>query len=187
VRQQLWEPYQDLKAYRQQPDPAQKPALERRFDDLVGQPTGYPTSLGNVLNEMRAHKADRLRVLERPEVPLPNNGTESIIRGYGKIQALKREFRELTDRRWLWLEPEEMVGRLNRVLRGWANYFCLGAVTAAYRTVTAHACHRLRQWLVRKYPRQGSQWERYSDRHLHADLGLLRLQRRPSASSCANA
>jgi RNA-directed DNA polymerase len=104
-----------------------------------------------------------------------------------KIQALKLEIRALTDRRWLWLEPEEIVGRLNRVLRGWANYVCLGAVTAAYRTVTAHACHRLRQWLVRKYPRQGSKWARYSDRHLHEDLGLLRLQRRPYPSSCANA
>jgi group II intron reverse transcriptase/maturase len=104
-----------------------------------------------------------------------------------KIQALKLKIRELTDRRWLWLEPDEMVGRLNHVLRGWANYFCVGAVTAAYRTVTAHACHRLRQWLVRKYPRRGSKWARYSDHHLHEDLGLLRLQRRPYPSSCANA
>ncbi len=30
---------------------------------------------------MLAHKADLLRVLERPEVPLHNNGSESIIRG----------------------------------------------------------------------------------------------------------
>ena len=51
-------------------------------------------------------------------------------------------------------------------------------VTAASRNVTAHACHRLRQWLVKKFPRQGPKWSRYSDRHLHAALGLLRLQRR---------
>lgn len=72
VRQQLWELYQDLKAYRQQPNPAQKAALEARFDLLVGQPTDYPTSIGNVLKDMRDHKADLLRVLERPEVPLHN-------------------------------------------------------------------------------------------------------------------
>jgi hypothetical protein len=29
---------------------------------------------------MRQHKADLLRVLEGPAVPLPNNGTESILR-----------------------------------------------------------------------------------------------------------
>lgn len=99
VRQQLWELYQDLKAYRQQPDPAQKQALEARFDQLVGQPTDYPTSIGNVLKEMRDHKADLLRVLERPEVPLHNNGTESIIRGYVKIRKISGGTRSDAGRR----------------------------------------------------------------------------------------
>ena len=34
-----------------------------------------------------------------------------------------------------WLDAEEMVGRLNRMLGGWANYFCLGPVSKAYRSV----------------------------------------------------
>jgi len=103
-----------------------------------------------------------------------------------KLRGLNRELHEQTDRRWLWLESEEMVERLNRVLRGWANYFCLGTVTAAYRKVTAHACHRLRQWLVRKHKVPGSRWSRFSDRYLHETLGLIRLQRLPRTSpSCA--
>src|SRR6266545_2492065 len=101
------------------------------------------------------------------------------------LQGLCLKISEQTERRWTWLDANEMVGRLNRVLRGWANYFCLGTVTKAYRRVNAHACHRLRQWLRRKHPRQGSKWARYSDRHLHATLGLLRLQRRPLHYSCA--
>jgi group II intron reverse transcriptase/maturase len=102
-----------------------------------------------------------------------------------KILGLNREIHEQTERRWLWLEPEEMVGRLNQLLRGWASYFCLGTVAAAYRRVTAHACHRLRQWLVRKYKVRGSRWTRFSDHYLHGTLGLLRLQRRPPGFSCA--
>jgi RNA-directed DNA polymerase len=94
-----------------------------------------------------------------------------------KIQGLNLKLSEQTDRRWLWLAEDEMVGRLNHLLRGWANYFCLGTVTTAYRKVTAHACHRLRQWLVKKFKVRGSQWSRYSDRYLHETLGLLRLQR----------
>ncbi len=96
-----------------------------------------------------------------------------------KLQGLTRKLSEQTDPRWLWLDVEEMVGRLNQLLRGWANYFRLGTVTAAYRKVTDHACHRLRQWLVRKFPRQGSKWSRSSNYHLHAGLGLLRLRRQP--------
>jgi group II intron reverse transcriptase/maturase len=102
-----------------------------------------------------------------------------------KLRGLFRELHAQTDRRWLWLEPEELVGRLNRTLRGWANYFCLGTVTRAYRQVTAHACHRLRQWLVRKHKVRGSRWSRFSDRYLHETLGLIRLQRRPTGPSCA--
>jgi group II intron reverse transcriptase/maturase len=103
-----------------------------------------------------------------------------------KLQGLYLKIREQTEARWSWLATDELVGRLNRVLRGWANYFCLGTVTKAYRKVTAHACHRLRQWLVRKHPVQGSKWARYGDRYLHDTLGLLRLQRRPLHLSCAN-
>jgi group II intron reverse transcriptase/maturase len=103
-----------------------------------------------------------------------------------KLQGLCRKLSEQTERRWSWLDAEEMVGRLNRLLRGWANYFCLGTVTKAYRKVTAHACHRLRQWLVRKHTVRGSKWTRYGDRYLHETLGLLRLQRRPINLSCAN-
>jgi group II intron reverse transcriptase/maturase len=103
-----------------------------------------------------------------------------------KLQGLCRKLSEQTERRWTWLDEDEMVARLNRLLRGWANYFCLGTVTKAYRRVTAHACHRLRQWLRRKHQVPRLQWSRYSDRYLHETLGLLRLQRRPFNPSCAN-
>jgi hypothetical protein len=88
VRQQIWDLYKDLKAYRAQPNAGQKAALEARFDALVGQQTDYPTTIGNVLKEMRDHKADLLRVLDRPDVPLHNNGSESIIRGYVKTRKI---------------------------------------------------------------------------------------------------
>jgi RNA-directed DNA polymerase len=103
------------------------------------------------------------------------------------LQGLCLKISEQTERRWSWLDDDEMVGRLNRILRGWVNYFCLGTVSKAYRRVTAHVGHRLRQWLARKHGVRGSKWTRYSDRHLHANLGLLRLQRRPVNLSCAYA
>jgi hypothetical protein len=87
VRSQIWELYQDLKAYRTQPRKGCRPALEARFDTLVGQRTGYP-SINGVLKEMREHKADLLRVLERPEVPLHTNAVESDIREYVKRRKI---------------------------------------------------------------------------------------------------
>jgi hypothetical protein len=99
VRQQLWELYQELKAYRTHPDPRQKTVLEAHFDMLVNQQTDYPTTIGSALKEMGVHKADLLRVLERPEVPLHNNATESIIRGYVKTRKISGSTRSDVGRR----------------------------------------------------------------------------------------
>jgi group II intron reverse transcriptase/maturase len=94
------------------------------------------------------------------------------------IRRLCQELSEQTQRgRWNWFEPEAMAGHLNRMLVGWANYFCLGWVSRAYEAVTAHACHRLRQWLVGTQKVQGSVWARYPDRYLHNVLGLIDLPR----------
>ena len=98
VRGRIWELYQDLKAYRAQPDAAQRPVLEARFDALVGERTGYP-NIDSVLREMRAHRADLLRVLERPEVPLHNNAMESDIREFVKRRKLSGGTRNEAGRR----------------------------------------------------------------------------------------
>ena len=76
------------------------------------------------------------------------------------------------------LDVEELVGRLNRKLDGWANYFCLGPVSKAYRAVDRHARRRLRQWLCRKHQVEGRGTSRFPDAYLHQTLGLIRLEGR---------
>jgi len=83
--------------------------------------------------------------------------------------------------------PQPLIARLNRCVAGWANDFCLGTITKAYRQVAAYLSHRVRQWLVRKRKEQGSKRARYSDQYLHDTLGLLRLRRRPNRYSWASA
>lgn len=98
IRTHIWELYKDLKAHRQQPNQAQKPVLEARFDALVEQRTGYP-SIDGVLKDMRDHKADLLRVLARPELPLHNNAMESDIREYVKRRKISGGTRNDAGRR----------------------------------------------------------------------------------------
>jgi hypothetical protein len=76
----------------------------------------------------------------------------------------------------LWLDPEEIVGRLNCRLRGWANYFKLGPVSKAYHAVDRHVRERLRRWLSKKHKQRGPGYARYSDSYLHQELGLVRLR-----------
>jgi hypothetical protein len=98
IRQQIWELYKDLKAYKQKPDATQKAVFEVRFDSLCDQEVSYP-SIKGVLKEIRDHKADLLRVLERPEVPLHNNAAESDIREYVKKRKINGSTRSEAGRR----------------------------------------------------------------------------------------
>ena len=98
VQQQIWELYQDLKAYRQQPQPDRVPVLTARFEALCSQQTVYP-NINQVLKDMREHQADLLRVLDRPEVPLHNNAAESDIRDYVKKRKISGSTRSDKGRR----------------------------------------------------------------------------------------
>jgi RNA-directed DNA polymerase len=92
-----------------------------------------------------------------------------------KVRKLCESIHELTSRRYLWLDAEELVGRLNSRLVGWANYFCLGPVSKAYRAVDLHATSRLRRWLCDKHKMPGRGYAHYPDAYLYKTLRLVRL------------
>ncbi len=104
-----------------------------------------------------------------------------------RIARLCETITEMTSRRWLLMDAEERVGRINRMLVGWSNYFCLGPVSKAYRTVHQHTRHRLRQWLCAKHKVQGQGSARFTDRYLHDVLGLVCLPKLTAAFPWAKA
>lgn len=90
------------------------------------------------------------------------------------IQRIVAAISEDTDLRRTFLDAEVMVGRLNRKLAGWANYFCLGPVSPAYRAINTHVTRRLRRWLCGKHKVENT-GKRYSDQYLYEELGLINL------------
>jgi group II intron reverse transcriptase/maturase len=94
-----------------------------------------------------------------------------------KIQAVCRRISEVTKRRWCWRDTAEQVGALNRIMVGWANYFCCGPVGQPYQIVTRHARNRLRRWLRQKHKvPTGQAITRFPDSYLFGELGLVRLR-----------
>jgi len=98
-----------------------------------------------------------------------------------RVQRICAGISELTRRSQTQRDAETLVADLNRRLIGWANYFCLGPVSKAYRAVERHTRRRLRQWLCAKHQRPGRGIGRYSDATLHEGLGLVRLAKRTAS------
>jgi len=91
------------------------------------------------------------------------------------IAKVRRALSELTNRRWLLIDTDLQVAKLNRVLTGWANYFCLGPVNKVYRSIDAHVGERLCRWLCKKHKTPGRGTARFPYEHLYQKLGLKRL------------
>ena len=84
----------------------------------------------------------------------------------------------MTGRDQTLLDQEMVVAKLNRTMIGWANYFCLGPVSNAYRAVEKHACKRLRQWLCAKHKLDWPGTKRFPKDSLTTMLGLVCLTKR---------
>jgi RNA-directed DNA polymerase len=94
-----------------------------------------------------------------------------------KVHAICDRIGVATRGRTTWRSEAEQVARLNRMLVGWANYFRLGYVTAAWQTVQQHACRRLRRWLRSKHKDRAGRGEQYPDMQLYELWGLANLTR----------
>lgn len=102
------------------------------------------------------------------------------------IKRIMDSITEETDRRRTLLDADLLVGRLNRKLIGWANYFCLGPVSPAYRAINTHVTQRLRRWLCKKHKVRGKGWSRFPDQVLHEQMGLVNLPTRTRSFPWAN-
>jgi hypothetical protein len=98
VRDAVWKYYQRLRAYRQSPTPRRKAALERDFNRLFQRRTGF-ADLNEALRRIHQKRDDLLLVLQRPEIPLHNNLSESDIREWAKRRKISAGTRSDLGRR----------------------------------------------------------------------------------------
>jgi hypothetical protein len=97
VKDQIWQLYEGLKAYKQNPEPSDKKRLNDMFDDIFTQTT-VSAALNNALKRIYNNKSELLLVLDRPDIPLHNNCSENAIREYVKRRKISGSTRSETGR-----------------------------------------------------------------------------------------
>jgi hypothetical protein len=98
VKDQIWQFYEGLKAYKKNSNAADKRYLDVRFDEIFTQSTASAT-LNLALTRIYNNKSELLLVLDRPDIPLHNNGAENAIREHVKKRKISGGTRSETGRR----------------------------------------------------------------------------------------
>ena len=101
VQDQIWQFYQKLKNYQKltaREQEEQKARLESRFEEIFSQSSCFEP-LDLVLARLKRRKAELLKVLEKPSLPLHNNASEQDIREFVKKRKISGSTRSEEGRR----------------------------------------------------------------------------------------
>ena len=83
------------------------------------------------------------------------------------LQKLKNKFRSLES------QPiRDLIGEINPIVAGWANYFRIGHSSRCFRFVHRWIEKKVRRHMTRARGRLGFGWKRWSTEFVYRTLGL---------------
>ena len=98
-------------------------------------------------------------------------------------QAFRNRIREILNRSTTWKSRAEVVQEVNRMTRGWGNYFGHDNCSRVFGRANHFLRYRLRQWLWRKHGNCSGKYEKWPNEVLVNEYGLYMLRTSPSVRS----
>lgn len=138
----------------------------RNVDLVKGESFGF---LGFEFRRVRS-----LRGVWRPQY------TPKITKRTALLRRLKEIFRNSRSQ-----PAEEVVAKINPILRGWVNYFAVGHSGRCFNLIREWVEKKLRRHLMRARQRRGFGWKRWSKQAIYGHLGLYDDYRVPGAATAA--
>jgi group II intron reverse transcriptase/maturase len=94
----------------------------------------------------------------------------------GAVQRAKEKINEITEKRLTgWMKSLKVISRLNRSMKGWAEYYSYSNAHWAFRAVQHYMNQKVRKFLRRRKGRKGFGYKEYPDSFLYEKLGLINL------------
>ena len=59
------------------------------------------------------------------------------------------------------MKADELISKLNPIIRGWANYYCYSSAKETFNYVDYRIWKMLWQWCLRRHTDKGKQWIRH--------------------------
>jgi len=93
------------------------------------------------------------------------------------VRRLKAKLRRMVGNHMSWISEEKLIGEVNRVLRGWTNYFSYGTKWKTYSRLERFTQRRIRGWLVHKYRVDHRGERRFPATYIYGTLRLMDFTR----------
>jgi len=93
------------------------------------------------------------------------------------LRQLKAKLRRMVGNHMSWQSEENLAHEVNRVLRGWTNYFSYGTLWPTYGKLQRFVQVRIRGWLVHKHRVESRGECRYPAPYIYDTLGIIDVTR----------
>ena len=103
------------------------------------------------------------------------------------IKHIRSEIKQLTTERYSATPTEDVIQRVNSVVRGWVGYFYYGHCTTAMSALRYYLVYRMRVYLRRKHHYHSLGYRAYPDSYYYDSLGLYKVPTTAPWTRTANA